>query len=260
MNIYTKESLLQALQDIRDQGWILSRRNRSHAGAVGNTLEDLLGIQENNLAIPNAAEWELKAQRKHSNSLITLFHMEPSPRKLKFVPNILLKKYGWKHDKAGVKYSEKCLSFRQTLNAAGVSDRGFSIHIDDQERRIIVIFNPTLVAEHHTEWLNKILLNKDINFEYSPYWGFDDLCHKAGTKLHNCILVQAESKIEDAKEYFLFRDILILKRFCPEKFIIAIKKGNVYIDFDARTGHNHGTKFRIRARQIHELYEDCQSI
>ncbi len=55
-------------------------------------------------------------------------------------------------------------------------------------------------------------------------------------------------------------DILILKRFCPEKFIIAIKKGNVYIDFDARTGHNHGTKFRIRARQIHELYEDCQSI
>ena len=53
-----------------------------------NTLEDLLGIEENNLPIPNAAEWELKAQRKNTRSLTTLFHIEPSPRALKFVPEI----------------------------------------------------------------------------------------------------------------------------------------------------------------------------
>ncbi len=259
MDIYTKELLLQALQDIRNQGWILSRRSRSHAGAIGNTLEDLLGIQENNLAIPNAAEWELKTQRKNSNSLITLFHMEPSPRKLKFVSNILLKKYGWKHDKAGEKYPETHLSFRQTLNAINVSERGFSIQLDEQERKIVVRFDPAQVAAHHAEWLDKIILNENAVLKHSPYWGFDDLCHKAGTKLHNCILVRAESKIEDGKEYFLFRDILILKKFCPEKFICSIKSGNVYIDFDARTGHNHGTKFRIRDKQLHELYEESQN-
>jgi hypothetical protein len=27
-----------------------------------------------------------------------------------------------------------------------------------------------------------------------PYWGFDDLEHKAGTKLINCFFVQAEVK------------------------------------------------------------------
>jgi len=30
--------------------------------------------------------------------------------------------------------------------------------------------------------------------------------------------------------------------------------------FDARTGHNHGTKFRLRQDKFHELYEDVQSI
>lgn len=81
MKIYTKESLINELRDIRQRGWILSGRH-GNDGAVGNTLEDLLGIEENNLPIPNAAEWELKAQRKNTNSLTTLFHMEPSPRAL----------------------------------------------------------------------------------------------------------------------------------------------------------------------------------
>ncbi|MDH4262220.1 MAG: MvaI/BcnI family restriction endonuclease [Spirochaetia bacterium] len=38
---------------------IQNSRAGNHCG-IGNTLEDLLGITENNLPIPNAAEWELK--------------------------------------------------------------------------------------------------------------------------------------------------------------------------------------------------------
>ena len=52
--IYTKESLIQELKNIRNKGWIENLRNNNN-GAVGNTLEDLLGIEENNLPIPNAA-------------------------------------------------------------------------------------------------------------------------------------------------------------------------------------------------------------
>lgn len=88
-------------------------------------MEDLLGIAENNLPIPNAAEWELKCQRTHSSSLTTLFHMEPSPRALKFVPSILLVKYGWRHQGAGMKYPPNEVSFRQTLNSQSRTDRGF---------------------------------------------------------------------------------------------------------------------------------------
>jgi len=32
--------------------------------------------------------------------------------------------------------------------------------------------------------------------------------------------------------------------------------GKIYIDFDARTGHNHGTKFRIKSKDIPMLYAE----
>src|SRR4030066_1169933 len=101
--IYSKNDLIGKLKEIKKMGWIKTQRP-GNDGAVGNTLEDLLGITENNLPIPNAAEWELKAQRKNTSSLTTLFHMEPSPRALKFVPSIFLLKYGWPHKEAGTRY------------------------------------------------------------------------------------------------------------------------------------------------------------
>ena len=89
MKIYTKETLIAALKDIRDLGFVPNARHGNHGG-IGNTLEDLLGIEENNLPIPNAAQWELKTQRLGTKSLITLFHLEPSPQALKFIPTVLL--------------------------------------------------------------------------------------------------------------------------------------------------------------------------
>jgi len=88
-HIYTKEQLIDELRRIRDMGWIKNNRP-GNVGGVGNTLEDLLGIQENNLPIPNASEWELKCQRSSTSSLTTLFHCEPSPTALRIVPSILL--------------------------------------------------------------------------------------------------------------------------------------------------------------------------
>ena len=56
------------LKKNRNQGWIANARS-CNVGGIGNTLEDLLEIDENNLPIPNAAEWELKCQRKNTTSL-----------------------------------------------------------------------------------------------------------------------------------------------------------------------------------------------
>ena len=77
---YTKDSIIKTLQDIRGMGWIENLRH-GNDGGVGNTLEDLLEIEENNLPVPNASEWELKCQRSNTSSLTTLFHSEPSPTK-----------------------------------------------------------------------------------------------------------------------------------------------------------------------------------
>ncbi len=91
MEIFTKDQLILELRKIKEMGWIKNTRP-GNVGGIGNTLEDLLGIKENNLPIPNAAEWKLKTQRANTSSSTTLFHMEPSPRALKFVPRIFLLK------------------------------------------------------------------------------------------------------------------------------------------------------------------------
>ena len=54
--------------------------------------------------------------------------------------------------------------------------------------------------------------------------------------------------------------MLKLSQFDQEKFIEAIRAGKVYVDFDARTGHNHGTKFRIRYTDILSLYRNAEVV
>jgi hypothetical protein len=90
--------------------------------------------------------------------------------------------------------------------------------------------------------------------------GFDDLGHKAGTKLLNCFYIQVRTKREKGEELFFYEKIFILTKFSILSFINAIEKGYVYVDFDARTGHNHGTKFRLKQDKLTELYEDVQSV
>jgi len=255
MKTYTKQSLIEALIEIRDQGWIPTRR-RNNDGGVGNTLEDLLGIEENNLPIPNAAEWELKAQKKDTTSLITLFHMEPSPRAYRFVPAILLPEFGWEHQEAGRRYPKGEKSFRQTINASGFSNRGFIAKVDRKERKVLIDFDPSkIVGKDHPEWTRSV---SHKILDPKPYWGFDDLYHKAGTKLHNCFFVNAESKRINGTLHFHYQDIYMLKKFDLDKFIGAIESGNVYINFDARTGHNHGTKFRLKRESLINLYADIK--
>ena len=265
LQAFSKEELIEKFKDIYSQGWIKNLRGRND-GAVGNTLENLLGIQENNLPIPNAAEWELKAQRSNTSSLLTMFHMEPSPRAMKVVPDILLLKYGWLSDEAGKKYPEDEKSFRGTLNAVSFTNRGFKVRVNDEERRIEIVFDSTFIDERHNEWKQSVLerVGHLDNFDIIPYWGFDDLFHKAGVKLTNCFYVQADEKWEkeDGKRqnYFLYNYVLKLSQFDQDKFIDAIRQGKVYVDFDARTGHNHGTKFRIRYTDIPSLYESAEVV
>jgi hypothetical protein len=257
---FSKEELIAELKKISAMGWVDSSRSGNN-GNVGNTLEDLLGIQENNLPIPNASEWELKTQRMNTTALTTMFHTEPSPRAIKFVPHVLLQLYGWKHQKAGSQYPANEKSFRQTINGLSASDRGFIVKINRQERKVLVSFDSSQVSKKHKNWLNSVSKNVGLGeLNPQPYWGFDDLANKAGTKLINCFFIQADSKIENGIEHFHYKKIMMLKKFSFDKFLEQIEKGNILIDFDARTGHNHGTKFRMRQNCLQFLYEEAKEI
>jgi len=255
MKIYTKPQLIAELKKIAAKGWIENRRH-GNQGGIGNTLEDLLGIAENNLPIPNAAEWELKSQRINTSSLTTLFHIEPSPRAIGFVSQMLLPMYGWKHKEAGKKYPTTEMSFRQTIHGNSPSDRGFMVKVNRKEKKVQISFNAKKVSDKHANWLKKVEKNiglKELNPQ--PYWGFDDLSNKAGTKLLNCFYVQAESKKENGKEFYHYTKVLMLQKFNFEGFLNALEKGTILVDVDARTGHNHGTKFRMRQNCLPDLYK-----
>ncbi len=73
MKLYTKDdALIEAIREVSARGWHKSVKetiDTRNDGAVGNTLEVLLGLEENNLPIPNMQEWELKGQRLQTKSL-----------------------------------------------------------------------------------------------------------------------------------------------------------------------------------------------
>ncbi len=261
MKYFTKESLKTELLQIRALGWVETRR-RGNDGGVGNTLEDLLGIEENNLPLPNAGEWEIKGQRADSTSLMTLFHMEPSPRAFRFVPRVLLPGYGWPHDQAGYKYPWNETSFRQTLTAGIRTNRGFAAVVNRAAGRIEISFDHTRVdMREHADWLKSVQLRIGLNeLDPQPYWGFDDVFHKAGTKLNKTLYAIAERRRRGGTEFFRYSKFLFLEDFRLDRFIDAVDNGDVLVDFDARTGHNHGTKFRLRQNRYPNLYESVQQV
>lgn len=253
---YTKSTIISALKEIRSRGWIKILRNARNDGAIGNTLEDLLGIKENNLPLPNAAEWELKTQRRNTTALLTLFHLEPSPRGL-HIADYLVENYGWPHKLSGTKYPISEKSFRQTLSYRSPTCRGFFVDIDSGNERVTVRFDPSSIDSELADWRDTL---HEYDEDYVPYWGFSDLYHKAGVKLGNCFYALADVK-EEAGEYFCkYSDIMQLQGFSLDNFLRNIREGSILIDFDARTGHNHGTKFRIRQDAIPGLYDNIRHI
>lgn len=267
MRLYSKAELIDLIREISARGWHKSIKNTINTrndGAVGNTLEKLLGLEENNLPIPNVQEWELKGQRLQTGSLVTLKHLEPSPQGSKIVSTLLLPLYGWKHRSAGKKYPATEKSFRSTTSATGYTNRGFRLLLDRDQSKLRFIFNASQAYVNNpeiAEWLETVEQRVGLGpLNPEPYWGLDDLKYAIGAKVKNCFYVVADTKVENRHEYFRYMKLLVLSGFSFDGFLECIQEGNVFVDFDARTGHNHGTKFRIKQNHWHKLYTSVEEI
>jgi len=153
------------------------------------------------------------------------------------------------------------MSFRQTIHGLSASDRGFIVKIDRQDKKVLISFDHTKVGERHSQWLSQVQQKVGLQeLAPQPYWGFDDLEHKAGTKLLNCFYVQAEVKKINGEEHYQYSKVQMLQKFDFNGFLEQIENGNILVDFDARTGHNHGTKFRMRQNCLPFLYQEVTTI
>lgn len=131
--------------------------------------------------------------------------MEPSPRALRFVPRILLPFYGWPHQEAGTRYGIEALSFRQTISGKQRSECGFMVVVNREQSNVLVSFDASAVDPKHKKWVDTVAEQGGLEeLTPQPYWGFEDLRNKAGTKLLNCFYVQAETKRVENQEFSVF--------------------------------------------------------
>ena len=121
--IYTLDDFMREYRKICDMGWI--RTHRAGPTGIGKTLEDLLGIPENNVDGPDFGDYELKSCRLHSNSMLTIFTKTPQPRG---AADRLRQAFGYASN--AYDNSEKVL--HSTLSAdrfSPISDTGHSLKI-----------------------------------------------------------------------------------------------------------------------------------
>ncbi len=255
----TVEDVQKILQDNRDR-WLLGNR-QGNDGNQGNTLEELLGVKENNLRSPDLGDIELKSQKVETGSFITLFHKEPKPSRS--VP-VLLKTLGWKHQKAGSDYPPDAMSFRSTTYANRFSDRGLSIALTSS--RIELIFDPAKVNRSakdvtgiyatYGDWLKDVETRVPHFSSVLPvYWDLDNLENECYKKLDSTIMVYFETKKVNKDKYFRIVEAYIHKGFSKNSLTQLFSEGDVVIDFDARTGKNHGTKLRVTKEKMNQLFE-----
>ncbi len=222
--------LIEKIKEVLSLGWIDVPPEFGGDGAPGNTLEFILNVATNNQDLPDLGGWELKYHGGRS-SLLTLFHKDPEPRGiLKKVVN----EFGWPNDRGNI-------SFRHTIK--GQSERGFKVINQD----------------------NRITVSNNMNEEIEPYWSHNTLIGQMAGKLRRLILVNGNTKRKERKVQYIsaiaYWDVNLIG-FCE-----AVENGTIYVDFDARTSgkrgtalRNHGTKFRIRPKDLKHIYENYQII
>jgi hypothetical protein len=222
----------KALKAIEEKCFIKSLRS-SDTG-IGYTLEECLGIKENNIPLADLGnDIELKAFRKDSSSLLTLFTCEPLP------PGggrdkMLLDKFGYK----------KRENFRQkelycTINAS--------------------VFNPqTLKLEVEKDKIGLVSNRESIDV----YWLATQLKERFLQKLPKLIIVKADSRQrDDGSEEFHYNEAHLLRGFSFESFKNMVAKDNITVDLrmhlkEKGTVRNHGTAFRIRKSKLGACFQE----
>ena len=224
--IYTLDDFKREFSTIQAQGWI--RTHRSGPTGIGKTLEDLLGIPENNLDMPDFGEYELKSCRVNSNSMLTMFTLSPQPRGSN---SYLLNKFGYVS--SAYDNDEKVLHASLTASRlAPIYDTGMLLGIDCD--------------------VDKISIASQLGVEH-VFWTRDSLKSAFEKKYKNkFVYAYAEARGEDEFEEFRFIEAYEMSGFDYDSLIDLLEKGRIVIDLrigqypDGRT-HDHGTAFRIKA-------------
>lgn len=217
----TYPELIKKLKTIKEMGFI--KTHRTGNTGVGKTLEDLLGIKENNIPGPNAAMIELKSARKNASSMLTLFTKSPLPPKTN---SVLLERFGYESARGN-----KRKELHTTVNAIKYNqlkgEYGFRIVIQKDKVNLVTAKN-----------------------EIVAYWDKETLKKSFERKLPKLLYVKAETRGSGSNEEFWFNEAWLLSGFDFDNFSQLLKEGTILVDirigqYSDDRSHDHGTGFRI---------------
>lgn len=212
--------ILKALKEAKGLGY--TKTHRKGPTGIGKTIEDLLGIPENNIPGPDGVRLELKSERKNARSMVTLFTKSPLPPKIN---TYLVKRFGYV---TSLSKGRKIL--HTTVNGLAYNTikgkRGFKAGIGRDKIELFYNLKPVC------------------------YWDRKTLQHSFETKLPRLLYVKALSQGRGAKEQFWFNEAWLLSGFSFINFVKLLKQGKILIDvrigqYPNGEGHDHGTGFRV---------------
>lgn len=244
------DKFIETFRKVRDMGFVKSHRTNNTG--IGKTLEDFMGVVENNQRDPDLFGYEIKSQRNLSTSFVTLF--TKSPTSPEGANAIIKDEYGYIEE--GKDSNQKKIHasiFATKVTNSEKSGHGFRLYVDKERRRIYL----------HVFDLNGHLIDDRI------YYSFD-VIEQSLMKINNLAYVSADIKHMPDGEYFNFRRATLFSNFRGLDFFLEeIIKGNIM--YDIRIGsyksgrnigkaHDHGSGFRIGKNMIRNLYKDFNEI
>jgi hypothetical protein len=240
------------MKEIKNRGCIKSYRMGDTG--IGKTLEDLLGIEENNISGPDFSNYELKSGRKDSTSMLTLFTKTPQPRG---AVNDLVEKFGYSCRSRKRDYHQKPLDnhIEEGLDASS-ENKELHVTLDSKKENSVGLM--VKITE------NRLLICYKENEE--AYYNKETLKSAFESKYHKMIYVLADNeKDEEGNECFRYDEVYLLDGFNFERFSSLIEDGLIKIDL--RIGHyqngrvhDHGTAFRIKPVNLPKCFENIQKI
>jgi hypothetical protein len=225
----TIEEFKASFAKVRQRGFI--RSARQGPTGIGHTLEQVLGLKENNVPFPDLGDVELKAHRDDATSLITLFTFN---RKAWVTsPLEAVQKYG-------------------TLDKNGRKGLYFTMDTTPNSAGLFLMITDNSVWVQHTS--GKIVVK----------WDMVLLAAQFRKKVPALILVSAHAEDRGGVEYFHYYRARLLTGTSPQLLADQLRYGNMLIDLrlhDKGTmARNHGTGFRAPLSKLPELFAKIEEM
>jgi len=224
------KELLSKILSISKQGFVPSSIKADTA--IGRTLESQLGIEMNSSKSPDYKGIELKSFRSKRGNRKTLFAQVPNWKisKLKSSKEIL-ETFGY--DRNGAK------RLNCTVSATTTNTQGLRLNVQSE---------------------------KDLLHEYSAKngigdfatWELSNLQNRLVTKHKETFWIEADSKIEDGKEWFHYTRVEHTSAPIESHFITLLETGVVTLDhlikMKDESAHERGPLFKIKPNSLDLLF------